>query len=80
LHHPGSKPTLVHRPEQVTSVTRVTGPFAFEATIPTPVESELDAKPEVAAPGDAGASFAERMLEVLRRSPLLRLEGNREVR
>src|SRR5205807_3838159 len=59
-----------------------TGPFAFEATIPTVLDME--------GPPPAGASstteygpvttdFRERMLEVLRKSPVLRLEGNKTV-
>ncbi len=64
-------------PRSVNGITRVSGPFSVEGTIPPPVE----ATPE---PGDAGqdeadASFADRMLEVLRCSPVLRLEGNRTV-
>ncbi len=70
---------LPDKPETETGITRVTGPFAFEATIPTPIDAET-ASDEVAPTGDAGAGFSERMLEVLRKSPILRLEGNREVK
>jgi adenine-specific DNA-methyltransferase len=70
---------LVDRPEIDTSITRVTGPFCVEATIPTPMEWEEE---ESAADGIEAAntgSFPERMMEVLRRSPVLRLGGNRTV-
>ncbi len=69
---PPAEEVLVDWPEEVKSITRVTGPFAFEATIPTPMADEK--KPEA-----ADGSFADRMLEVLRKSPVLRLEGNKTV-
>ncbi|MGI8496252.1 MAG: site-specific DNA-methyltransferase [Gemmatimonadaceae bacterium] len=75
---PPAEEILVDRPETVNSITRVTGPFAFEATIPTPVDYEGDGEEDSGAPGDYGA-FVDRMLEVLRKSPVLRLEGNRTV-
>jgi adenine-specific DNA-methyltransferase len=75
---PPVEEVLVDRPEEVRGVTRVTGPFVVEATIPTvaPLDEEL-ASPKV-EPGEE-ADFVDRMLEVLRRSPVLRLEGNRSV-
>jgi adenine-specific DNA-methyltransferase len=69
---------LVDRPEKKRGITRVSGPFWFEATIPTPVDWESDRIEDSAAVEDY-SSFVERMLEVLRRSPVLRLEGNRTV-
>ncbi len=69
---------LVDRPEEVAKVTRVTGPFAFEASIPTPVDWEADAR----QPGDDAedhASFLDRMLETLRRSPVLHVGGGKAV-
>ncbi len=69
---------LVDRPEVKRGVTRVSGPFWFEATIPTPVDWEGDGIEDSGVADDYG-SFVERMLEVLRRSPVLRLEGNRTV-
>jgi adenine-specific DNA-methyltransferase len=66
----------VDRPEFNSKITRVTGPFCVEATIPTPLdfqepgESKRDESPAV----DEG-SFTDRMLEVLRRSPVLHLTG-----
>lgn len=69
---------LVDRPEVKSGITRVTGPFWFEATIPTPIDWEGDGVEDSGVAEDYG-SFVERMIEVLRRSPVLRLEGNRSV-
>ena len=70
---------LVDRPEENSSITRVTGAFCFEATLP--VASDGEAKEEAAQqPGmKEDASFADRMLEVLRRSPVIRLPGNKTI-
>lgn len=75
---PPDEEVLVDRPEIKSGVTRVTGPFWFEATIPTPVDWEGDGVEDSGVAENYG-SFVERMLEVLRRSPVLRLEGNRAV-
>jgi adenine-specific DNA-methyltransferase len=77
-NEPPKEEVLVDRPEAKGDVTRVTGPFWFEATIPTPVDWEGDGVEDSGAAEEYG-SFVERMLEVLRRSPVLRLEGNRAV-
>ena len=71
---------LVDRPETVNSITRVSGPFCLEATIPTPVDWEGDGIEDSGAPeaGEHG-SFIDRMLEVLRRSPVLHLDGGKTV-
>ncbi|MCI0487201.1 MAG: site-specific DNA-methyltransferase [Blastocatellia bacterium] len=77
---PFAEEVLVDRPEIKNNVTRVTGGFSFEATIPTPVDWEGDGiedSSESAAESYGG--FVDRMLEVLSRSPILRLEGNRTV-
>src|SRR5947208_9417923 len=55
-------------------ITRVTGPFSVEATIPTPLNGDTEDRDV------EGRSFADRMLEVLRRNPVLQLGGNRTVR
>src|SRR5207244_6843154 len=53
---------------------------AFEATIPTPVDWERDGDEDSGAlSSEDYGSFVDRMLEVLRKSPVLRLEGNRTV-
>ncbi len=69
---------LVDRPETMKNVVRVTGPFTFEATIPT--AEGLDEEPET--PGIQNADYqkhVDRMLEVLRRAPVLRIPGNQTV-
>src|SRR6059036_3022361 len=43
-NEPPAEEVLVDRPEVQTGIVRVTGPFAFEATIPTPVDWEGDGK------------------------------------
>lgn len=69
---------LVHRPDVKSGVTRVSGPLCFEATIPTPFD--WDEEGDALTSGSENyASFADRMLEVLRRTPVLRLEGNKTV-
>ena len=76
---PGEE-VLVDRPDSNGAITRVSGPFAFEATIPTPVDWEGDGEEDSGAGAAADyATFSERMIEVLRRSPLLRLQGNKTV-
>jgi len=77
---PPDEEVLVDRPEVDGKVTRVTGPFTFEATIPTPVDFEGDGEEDAGAGvGEAHGTFVDRMLEVLRRSPVLHLTGNRTV-
>lgn len=69
---------LLDRPDEDSKITRVSGPFTFEATIPTPVDWEGDGQEDSGTHVDH-AAFEERMLEVLRRSPVLRLQGNKTV-
>ena len=84
-NEPPQEEVLVDKPELDNKIIRVTGPFCVEATIPTPVDVEGGFSPadEDAAPKGAATewdgSFVDRMLEVLRKSPVLRLEGNRTV-
>jgi len=76
---PPAEEVLVDRPEETRGITRVAGPFVFEATIPTPVDYEGDGEEDSGA-ADGYADFVDRMVEVLRRSPDLRLPGNVSVR
>ncbi len=77
---PPAEEVLVDRPEVNNGITRVSGPFVVEATIPTPVDYEGDGIEDSAAqPAESYASFVDRMLEVLRRNPKLQLTGNRMV-
>ena len=73
---PPEEEVLVDRPNIVPGIVRVTGPFVLEATIPTPVDIDADGVEDSGVP--AGDHY-QRMLEVLRRSPVLRLPGNRTV-
>jgi adenine-specific DNA-methyltransferase len=76
---PGEE-VLVDRPEELKSITRVTGPFVVEASIPTALDGNENAATAVATGAtEPPASFAARLLEVLRKSPVLRLDGNRTV-
>jgi adenine-specific DNA-methyltransferase len=75
---PPAEEVLVDRPEPEPKITRVTGPFCVEATIPTPVDWEGDGVEDTGG-GQEYGSFVERMLEVLRRSPVLHVGGGRTV-
>lgn len=77
-NEPPEEEVLVDRPEIENGITRVAGPFCVEATIPTPAdweEQEEGGGPE----SETYGSFVDRMLEILRKSPVLRLEGNKTV-
>lgn len=77
---PPAEEVLVDRPEETSAITRVSGPFTVEATIPTPVDWEGDGIEDSGAKTASDyASFVDRMLEVLRRNPILRLDGNRTI-
>ena len=91
-NEPPPEEVLVDRPEEAKGITRVSGPFVVEATIPTAMDFEEAAPPSRSSPvkgegakirgegaGEEGTNFLDRMLEVLRKSPVLRLEGNRTV-
>jgi len=74
---PAPEEVLVDRPDVDPKITRVSGPFAVEATIPTPVDYEGDGVEDSGAPDDA--SYVDRMLEALRRNPSLQLGDNTTV-
>jgi adenine-specific DNA-methyltransferase len=77
---PPKQEVLVDRPEETTAITRVSGPFVVEATIPTPVDFDGDGIDESATNiAVEHGSFVERMLEVLRRSPNLQVAGGKTV-
>jgi adenine-specific DNA-methyltransferase len=78
-NEPPDEDILVDKPEENPSVTRVTGPFCFEATIPTPVDFDEDMIAATTTERESQGSFIDRMLEILRKSPVLRLEGNKSV-
>ena len=56
----------------------MTGPLTVEATIPSPIDVD-DIDDDAGAETDIYASFLERMLEVLRRSPTLHVGGGKTV-
>jgi len=77
---PPAEEILVDRPEITKSIMRVAGPFAVEATIPTPVDFDNDGIEDSHAESpESYASFIDRMIEVLRRSPVIQIGGNRTV-
>ncbi|MDE0029014.1 MAG: DNA methyltransferase [Deltaproteobacteria bacterium] len=78
---PAKEEVLVDRPETDAGVTRVSGPFCVEATIPTPVDWEGDGKEDSgdASAAKAYASHVNRMIAVLQHSPVLRLGGGQTV-
>ncbi|MGO8751193.1 MAG: site-specific DNA-methyltransferase [Thermoguttaceae bacterium] len=85
-NEPPAEEVLVDRPEVKRGITRVTGPFCVEATIPTPVDWEEDSVSGTVrvphpADGTRGVpdTFTQRMLEILRKSPVLRLGKNKTV-
>ena len=77
---PPEQEIIVDLPGITKGITRVSGPFCVEATIPTPVDWEGDGIEDSGAQtSEEYGSFVDRMLEVLRRSPTLHLGGNRTV-
>ena len=76
---PAKEEVLVDRPERDDNVTRVCGPFCVEATIPAPTHWGDDERDQETAHDDGYADHVERMIEVLRHSPVLRLGAGRTV-
>jgi adenine-specific DNA-methyltransferase len=77
-NEPPAEEVLVDRPEEKKNIVRVSGAFSVEATIPTPVDWDNDGQEDSGAAQEYD-SFVERMLQTLRQSPVLRLDGNRTV-
>ncbi|MBD2137027.1 site-specific DNA-methyltransferase [Anabaena sp. FACHB-1237] len=79
-NEPPDEEILVDRPEIDNNIVRVCSPFTVEGTIPPPVEMEDQEAPETETVDiDSTASFTDRMLEVLRKSPKLHLPNNNTV-
>jgi adenine-specific DNA-methyltransferase len=74
---PPTEEVLVDRPEIDTSITRISGAFVVEATLPTP--QQLAGEAVATSPPDEPSDHVARMIEVLRRSPTIALPGNRKV-
>jgi adenine-specific DNA-methyltransferase len=83
-NEPPAEEVLVDRPETKSGITRVTGRFCVEATIPTPVDwEEGDCIRHTPCADDQRhtecAGYNDRILEVLRKSPVLRLDKNKTI-
>ena len=83
-NEPPDEEVLVDRPEVESKITRVTGAFCVEATIPTPVDWEgEEALTPTLSQGEreqeSYGSFVDRMIEVLRKSPVLHVGGGKAV-
>jgi adenine-specific DNA-methyltransferase len=76
---PPDEEVLVDRPEIEGNVTRVSGPFCVEATIPTPVDWDGIGEAGDSIEADDYGSYLDRMLDVLRRSPVLQVGGGKTV-
>ncbi len=76
-NEPPKYEVLVDRPEEQSGITRVCGPFVFEATIPTASNFEGETPDPVMQA--SSADFIDRMIEVLRASPVLHLPGGKTV-
>ncbi|MET0112374.1 MAG: site-specific DNA-methyltransferase [Limnospira maxima] len=78
---PSTEEILVDRPEVDNSIVRVCSPFTIEGTIPPPVDMENQEEPETEAVViENSRSYEQRMLEILRKSPILHLPQNRTIR
>lgn len=77
-NEPPKYEVLVDRPEAIAGITRVCGPFVVEATIPTATNFDGET-PLVDGARDTMQDFIERMIEVLRASPVLHLAGGKSV-
>jgi len=77
---PAAEEVLVDKPSVDARITRVTGPFCFEAIIPTPAGAKTQTPQESEAHGD----YLARMVEVLRLAARVNVGGKpvalREVR
>ena len=80
-NEPPIEEVLVDRPEKDGQVTRVSGPFCVEGTIPAPVDWEGDGEEDSgdAAAVDSYEDHVERMIEVMRKSPVLHVGGGKRV-
>jgi adenine-specific DNA-methyltransferase len=79
-NEPAAEEILVDRPESDNSIVRVCSPFTIEGTIPPPVDMDGEKPPETEDIAiESSGSYEDRMLEILRKSPVLRLPGNRTI-
>jgi adenine-specific DNA-methyltransferase len=78
---PPKEEVLVDRPEVNNKIVRVSGPFTVEATIPTPVDWDEKEEPlQVGEAKESYGSFTARMLETLRKAPVLQVRGGKTLK
>ncbi len=76
-HETPKEVVLVDRPERTSSLVRVSGPFTVEATIPNVLDPTAPSQTaETTGETEATGTFQERMIEVLKKSPVLQLGEN----
>ncbi|MFM7790202.1 MAG: DNA methyltransferase, partial [Microcystis panniformis] len=69
-NEPPDEEILVDRPEVDNSIVRVCSPFTIEGTIPPPVDMDGEAPETEAVEIESSGSYQDRMLEILRKSPV----------
>jgi len=92
-NEPSHEEVLVDRPERDDKTVRVCGPFVVEGSIPPAQDlagqdlgpraagAHVEGAPAARGPGeDEHAAFTARMIEILRKTPILRLAGNKQVK
>ena len=81
-NEPPDYEVLVDRPELQKGITRVTGRFVFEATIPTSQSMDDPANPNPLTAGEAADrdDWTARMIGILRASPVLHIGAGRTVK
>ncbi len=80
-NEPPKEEVLADRPETDNRIVRVCGPFVFESTIPAPADWDEDEEIEDNNADMSGghAAYTARMIEVLRHSPVLHIDGGKTV-
>jgi len=79
-NEPPDQEILVDRPETDNTIIRVCSPFTIEATIPPPIDPENPQQPQPETLHiDNNASYQDRMLQILRKSPHLHLPQNQTI-
>lgn len=79
---PFKEEVLVDKPEKVSGIVRISGPFVVEASIPPPLN--LDDVVEISdglldAEEESFGNYLTRMTETLRKAPVFYLPGNKQV-
>jgi adenine-specific DNA-methyltransferase len=78
-NEPPGEEVIVDRPNVVDRIIRVTGPMCVEATIPTPLDLDGDGQIDDGTAPDERLSFVDRIMDTLRRAPILQIGGGRSV-